>query len=263
MQNNFDISVNKNSPIICNVPHSGVFIPEGYKKDFILNSEELTYEVKHMADNFTNILYGELLNISSYIKSNLSRLVVDIERFADEDNEPMAKVGMSAFYTKTSSGVILRNISEDNSIKLKSIYEKYHNTFTELVKDSLDIFNEVIIVDCHSFSSQVRSYESDKNQNRPDICIGADDFHTPKILVDILKSNFEELGYSVEINSPFSGTIVPLEYYKKDHKVLSVMIEVNRKLYMNERTFSKLDNFNIVASKISRTIIKSLNEYIK
>jgi N-formylglutamate amidohydrolase len=55
--------------------------------------------------------------------------------------------------------------------------------------------------------------------------------------VDILERNFKEIGYSVKINTPFSGSIVPLGFYKKEKKVISVMIEVNRKLYMNEETF--------------------------
>ena len=33
-------------------------------------------------------------------------------------------------------------------------------------------------------------------------------------------------------NTPFAGTIVPMEYYKKDARVHSVMIEVNRRLYL-------------------------------
>jgi N-formylglutamate deformylase len=263
MKDNFEISENENSPIVCNVPHSGLSIPDEFLQDFKLNKSELDYEVMYMADNFTDKLYKELLGVSSYIKSNLSRVVVDIERFLDEDDEPMSKVGMSAFYTKTSNGLELRNISDINKVKLKNVYNEYHFNLRKLVEKSLNIFPKVVIVDCHSFASKVRAYESDKYENRPDICIGSDTYHTPDILVKIIKNNFESLGYKVEINSPFAGSIVPLEYYGLDKRVESVMIEVNRKLYMNEITFQKLETFNLTSKIISRAIIKSLNEYIK
>ena len=107
----FESSENKNSPIICNVPHGGVLIPYEFVSDFSLSKDELEQEVKYMADNYTDNLFSELINISSFIKSKISRVVLDIERFKEEENEPMSKVGMSALYTKTSNGKILRNIS--------------------------------------------------------------------------------------------------------------------------------------------------------
>lgn len=96
---------------------------------------------------------------------------------------------------------------------------------------------------------------------RPDICIGADEYHTPQKLTDIIKLQFESLGYSVEINSPFSGSIVPSKYYKQDKRVVSIMIEVNRKLYMNEETFLKSKQFNTISKKISRAAITAINNY--
>lgn len=259
----FEFRKNENSPIICNIPHSGNLIPQEFEKDFVLNEEELEGEVKFMEDNFTDAIFSELIYISSFIKMKLSRLVVDIERFEKEEDEPMSKVGMSAFYTKTSMGNLLRNITEENKNKLQKIYKDYHDTLTSLVDDSLAKNNTAMIVDCHSFPSIPRNYESDNELNRPDICIGADEYHTPSELVEVLKNNFEEQGFSVKINSPFSGSIVPMKFYKNDKRVMSVMIEVNRKLYMNEETFFKLKNFSEVSKAMGRCIIKSLNQFLK
>ena len=35
------------------------------------------------------------------------------------------------------------------------------------------------------------------------------------------------------IDEPYSGTIVPMEYYRKDERVQSIMLEVNRSLYLS------------------------------
>ena len=258
-----EFSENENSPIVCNVPHSGTDIPHEFIDDFVLPKEELQNEANYMADNYTDILYSQLLLVSSFVKSKISRIVVDIERFENEADEPMSKVGMSAFYTRTSKGLELRNISPEKRETLKKVYGEYHETFTRLVDSSLKKNNMAIIIDCHSFPSVPREYEPDSEGNRPDICIGSDEYHTPKELVAILKSNFEELGYSAKINSPFAGTIVPMKYYQKDKGVISVMIEVNRKLYMNEETFQKLKNFSNVGKAISRCVIVSLNQFVK
>lgn len=257
----FEVSENKNSPIICNVPHSGIVIPEEFRSDFVLNHTDLDKEVLYMADNFTNYLYGELLYVSSYIISRISRIVLDIERFQNEEDEPMSKVGMSALYTHTSNGEVLRNISAENKIALEKIYKNYHDAFTKLVSDSLVQNNKAIIVDCHSFPSVPRVYEPEQGLNRPDICIGVDEYHTPKELVEILKAQFEKLGYRVEINTPFAGSIVPLDYYKKDKRVISVMVEVNRKLYINEETFQMVSNFSQISKDISRSVITSLDKF--
>jgi N-formylglutamate amidohydrolase len=256
----FDVSKNSNSPIICNVPHSGLIIPEDFKEEYLLSGDALKNEVLFMADNYTDLLYSELLYVSSYIKSNVSRIFLDIERFKNPDEEPMSKVGMSAFYTLTSDGKPLRNIAPTTIEFLTRIYDEYHTTLTELVAESLERNNFAVVVDCHSFPSIPRSYEPDKNENRPDICIGVDEYHTPKELVDIVKRNFESAGYSVEINSPFAGSIVPMKYSRTEQKVSSIMIEINRKLYMNEETYLKNKNFSEISKIISRAVIVSLNE---
>ncbi len=259
----FEVSKNENSPIICNVPHSSTFIPKEFLDDYVLGFNELQRETKYMADNYTNIIFSELLNFSSFIKLNISRIVLDIERFKNQEDEPMSKVGMSALYTKTSDRNILREIKEENKEKLIKIYDDYHKNFTELVENSLQKNNFALIVDCHSFPSKVREYDTDKNQNRCDICIGVDDFHTPKVLQDLLENNFKDSGFSVKINSPFSGTIVPMDYYKKNNKVMSVMIEINRKIYMNEENFEANENLNNIGRKISRIVMESINEFLK
>ena len=259
----FEVSNNENSPIVCNVPHAATAIPEEFGKDFVVSHEALVQEAEYMADKYTDALYSELLYISSYIMSKISRIVVDSERFQNEKDEPMSKVGMSAFYTRTSSGTVLRDISPEMKSKLEEVYLEYHDSFTGLVDSALLKHNLTLIVDCHSFPSVPRIYEPDQKSDRPDICIGTDEYHTPAKLTDLLKKNFEDVGYRVAINTPFAGSIVPIHHYQKDKRVASVMMEVNRKLYMNEQTFQKLSNFSEVGRTVSRSIIKSLNQFLQ
>ena len=45
-----------------------------------------------------------------------------------------------------------------------------------------------------------------------------------------------------------------MDYYRKDRKVLSILIEINRKLYMNEKTGMKNGNYDSVKAKIQKVL---------
>jgi N-formylglutamate amidohydrolase len=46
------------------------------------------------------------------------------------------------------------------------------------------------------------------------------------------------------VNRPFAGALVPNAYYGQDQRVQSVMIEVRRDLYMDERTGESSPHFS-------------------
>ena len=54
---------------------------------------------------------------------------------------------------------------------------------------------------------------------------------------------YEEAGYEVSVDTPFAGSIVPMQFYRQDFRVNSVMIEIRRDLYMDERTGLKNGNY--------------------
>ncbi len=99
------------------------------------------------------------------------------------------------------------------------------------------------MVDCHSFPSEPLPYEVVQDVHRPDICIGTDDFHTPDSLSGALVEFFRNRGYIVALNRPFAGSIVPMAYYGSDKRVRSVMIELNRGLYLHETDAKKKPAF--------------------
>ena len=49
-----------------------------------------------------------------------------------------------------------------------------------------------------------------------------------------VEKELESLGYSTARDQPFSGTIVPMKHHQKDQRVQSLMIEINRWLYLGE-----------------------------
>ena len=69
---------------------------------------------------------------------------------------------------------------------------------------------------------------------RSDFCLGMDDFHTSEELVERVETILESCGYSTARDQPFSGTIVPMKHYRKDYRVHSLIIEINRRLYLGD-----------------------------
>jgi N-formylglutamate amidohydrolase len=46
------------------------------------------------------------------------------------------------------------------------------------------------------------------------------------------------VGLSTGVNAPFAGAYVPLKYYQADARVASVMLEIRRDVYMDERSLA-------------------------
>jgi N-formylglutamate amidohydrolase len=216
--------------LILHIPHSSTNIPffDGYIDD----KEKITKEIEKLTDWYTDDLFTT--ETDDKIITPFSRIFCDVERFSDDNQEEMSKFGMGMLYVKFDNGDKLRTVtSELRKSILENYYSKHHNKLLHFVKTSLKKKNECLIVDCHSFPNETLNCAVNKSTFRPDFNIGTDSFHTPKKLITISKRYFEELGYSLGIGEPYSGSIVPMGYYKKDDRVKSIMLEINRKLYLS------------------------------
>ena len=198
-------------------------------------------------DHYTDELFE--LPHSVMVKFPYSRLLVDVERYRDSTDEPMEGVGMGAIYSKTTDGRELKHVGDRAT--LMNLYDKHHEALSVAVQRSLAIDGKCLIVDGHSFPEKPLSCDLDQGKERPDICIGTDPFHTPQDLVRRLRAHFEEHGLSVEVDRPYSGTMVPLDYYGRDQRVSSVMIEVNRRLYLKPRSSDKSDGYGRIRELIT------------
>ena len=78
-------------------------------------------------------------------------------------------------------------------------------------------------------------------------------------LTQITARAIENMGFSLGIDRPYAGTLVPMVVYMKDRRVASIMIEVNRSLYMNELSGMKTNAFDQTKEKI-QYILKVISE---
>ena len=78
-------------PLIANIPHSSTGIPSSVRKSFVLDDDELEEELLKMTDWYVDDLFSCVFERDVVtVVYNYSRLVVDPERFADDEQEEMA-----------------------------------------------------------------------------------------------------------------------------------------------------------------------------
>lgn len=243
--------------LILHIPHSSIEIPiyEGYK----LDKGRLQEEILKLTDWYTDDLFDGTGDYK--VQANFSRIFCDVERFSNDNEEIMAQFGMGALYEKTDSGELMREISPNLRTNiLQNYYQKHHQQLNEIVTRQLEAYGKVLIIDCHSYSHIPFKRDLNQNNNRPDFCIGTDNYHTPDYLFEASLNFFKERGYSIEVNAPYSGSIVPIEYYQKTQNVHSIMLEVNRKLYLEEGTNDKSSTYDIT-KKIVTEYLELMRKY--
>lgn len=256
------------SNIVLNIPHASTYlplweIPAPYHepanaaywswggKGVVLKKIQEKYkkELPYMTDWYTDELF--INGIGKPLVAPISRLLCDMERFKDDREEEMSTIGMGICYTTTHD---LQNLAFFKFAHKKHIiekyYEPYHRALDSYAREALESHPHVLILDCHSFSDMPYACDIQYGYDRPDICIGTDPEYTPEDLIDITVKYFETLGYSVKLNSPFSGTMVPSGF--REDKLFSIMIELNRKLYLEREgeTVKKTEHFEFLKSQI-------------
>lgn len=244
----------KKNCLIIHIPHSSLRLPKIFKTKCLLKKDELKKENLLLTDLYTNRFF----NIFKYsiIGFKYSRLFLDVEKYKDDNKEIMSKVGMGVIYTNTINKDKLISFSEKyKNYVINKYYDKYHNKIDKIVNNKLKKFNKCFILDFHSFSDLQVNKLLGYNESC-DVCIGIDDFFSDKKINKFTYKYFKNLGYDVKFNFPYQGTYVSNEVYNnKDGRVNSIMLEINKKLYIN-------DNFKIDYKKFHK-LKKDINNYVK
>jgi len=197
----------------------------------LLTDAELAAEIAALTDHRTDVVAlaaADLALVRPHALVNrVSRFVVDVERFPDE-REEMTAVGMAAVYTHGTRGQRIRADDPDHAERLLAAhYAPWAEAVRIGVEERLRRTGRAVLLDVHSYPPEPLPYELHADGPRPAICLGTDGFHTPPWLFDAARDAFAEVG-PLQVNSPFSGTYVPLGHFRTDERVASLMLEIRR-----------------------------------
>lgn len=223
--------------IVLNIPHSST--EKGTM--FWENEERIVSKINRWTDYKTDILFSPCDSVKENVSEVIfkySRFYVDVERLI---NDPLEEIGLGRIYEKFEDvNRTLIPIDERGMMLLH--YERHIFNLTKEINDN------TLVVDCHSFPSDLADI---------DICLGYnDDWSKPSDeFIEKVKGIFEDYGYKVGINEPYSNAITPCS---GDYK--SLMIEVNKRCYLNEDTNELKGDFYKVGNLINKVYRLALNK---
>lgn len=231
-------------PLILHVPHNATQLPDDF--EWHLSRELLKRDMFRLVDHHTLELFQPLITAGGVaLHNNFCRLYFDPERFADREQESMNQLGMGVFYTHSTDGQRFRETDSDALYqqRIQDLHQPYHQKLTTLVEEILQRFGKVLIIDCHSYPKEVLPFEQYPNDPRPQIDIGTWEPpypHSRRELVTHTRQSFEKSDYSVELNAPFKGSLVPTQYIG-DPRVQSIMLEIRRDVYLCEEAYAQAE----------------------
>ena len=234
MEQKKNLSKSHYRSLLLHIPHSSTSFPMESQHSF----DDLDNEENLLIDYYTDELFvpqQKHEHISSAVFP-YCRLYSDVERLI---NDPLEKDGLGiSYFREVSTGRECSHSLRSFSTK-KEAFEHYVDFHAEVSKKLFSMGDDTLLLDCHSFSNLPTLLCSCPPDI--DICIGYNNDETcpNKVVIGNIVHYFDSLGYKVGINEPFSNSktfAVPMKYH-------SVMIEVNKRLYMNEQTLEKTEGF--------------------
>jgi N-formylglutamate amidohydrolase len=259
------------SPLVFSSPHSGRFYPP----DFLAASRLSPQALRSSEDMAVDSLFAAAPSQGApLLKANYPRAWLDVNREAGEldpklfDPPPPANASRS-LRVAAGLGVAPRVVSEGQPIyggkiplaegfaRIESVYRPYHAELERLMERAAAKFGLAVLIDCHSMPSRMPTGDS----RRPYEPVAAD-----VVIGDRYGASCDAgfahrahaflsgLGYRVARNKPYAGGFITEHYAARSCGRHTLQIEINRSLYMNEKTFELLPAFERVKSDMTRLI---------
>jgi N-formylglutamate amidohydrolase len=142
--------------------------------------------------------------------------------------------------------------------RIEWLYKPYHRTLRHLVRRTAQHFGHTILIDCHSMPSSSVSREDGA---KADIVLG-DRYGTScaTLLIDLVEAALRGRGYTVVRNKPYAGGFITEHYGEPALGRHALQIEINRALYMDERSMHKKSGFAVLAGDLMQAFAQVISD---
>ena len=258
-------SAEQRVPFVFNSPHSGRYYPERFLAMARLDRNA----IRRSEDCFVDELFGAAVPLGApLLAANFPRAYIDVNREPWELDPRMFAEPVPSFANIRSArvagglGTVPKLVGEGLDIysgrlplaealsRIEVVYKPYHDVLKQLVTRTHALFGFAVLVDCHSMPASIRIGDTGV---RPDFIVG-DRFgaSTSAALTEHAIGLLIAMGYTVAHNKPYAGGFITEHYGRPGRGLHALQIEVNRGLYMNERTFQKSSGFDTLADDLAR-----------
>lgn len=260
------------SAVVFASPHSGHDYPEDFLNRTVLDRRE----IRSSEDAFVDVLFDSAPEAGApLLAAGAPRCFVDFNRAADE-LDPALIEGVSRFgrnpRVASGLGVIPRVVANGRPIyrgklslaeaqrRISRYWMPYHDALKGLLRESHELFGQAVLIDCHSMPHEAMDAVSRSFIRRPEVVLG-DRFGaaaSPHI-VDRVEAAFAAQGFTVVRNSPFAGAYVAQAYGRPARNQHVIQVEIDRSLYMDERTVTPrpdFDRFHALMRRVIRDLVQ-------
>ncbi|MEO1679116.1 MAG: N-formylglutamate amidohydrolase [Pseudomonadota bacterium] len=254
------------APLVFDSPHSGSIYPANFEpaidRMILRRSEDA-----HVDELFAHVVDQG----ATFVHALFPRVYVDPNRAEDDVDLAMIEgawtrpVNPSFKTVDRGVGLIWRDMKAFGPIyagrlsaasveaRIERFWRPYQTALAEALDAVHDTFGRVIHVNCHSMASMGDRTTEDGEVPRPDFVISDRDGTTcaPDV-IDCVVGTVRDAGYSAAVNNPYKGFELVRRHGRPTENRHSLQIEINRALYMEERTLSKVPGFFAVEEILRR-----------
>jgi N-formylglutamate amidohydrolase len=253
-------------PVIVDVSRSGREYPEEFRSN-------LPFTVLH--DNvsmYVDQLWGDAPSLgatmlyalfpSFWIDSNRNELDIDADLIEGEWPVPLqptvSKRGLGLLKSRSRYGEPVHERKLTVAEVMERI-EKYHRPYYAELADNIarlkSAFGVVYQLSCHCMSAVGAPTHPDAGQDRADFNLGNLNGTTSSgEFMEFVTKAVTSLGYTCSINFPYSGGELNSRFGNPGNGVESIMVEINKKLFMDVKTFKKKPEFGRVQADVTRIL---------
>ncbi|TAG27338.1 MAG: N-formylglutamate amidohydrolase [Burkholderiales bacterium] len=263
-----------NSPLVLDSPHSGTYYPPDF--GFVCDLARL----RTAEDTHVEKLYGFARELGcAWIEAHFPRSYLDANRNLTEVDPDMLSgawphsVEMSDPYVlskrRLGKGLIWRATDEGEPLyqrqlsvrevekRIDHCWKPYHAAVKAAIDSAHARHGYSLHINCHSMPEVAGSHATDfPGVKHPDFVLGNRDHSTSNEAVLLfIREQLVQMGYSVSLNHPYKGVELVRRYGEPAQHRHSVQIEINRGLYMNEKTLEITDGFAPLRENLKQLVL--------
>jgi N-formylglutamate amidohydrolase len=260
-------------PLVFNVPHAGAVYPPS----FLAQSRLDALALRRSEDAYVDALFTPSAELGApLMTAQFPRAFLDLNREPYELDSRMFDGRIPSFANTRSMrvagglGTIPRIVADGQEIyagripvdealrRIEWLYKPYHRMLRQLVRRTAQTFGEAILIDGHSMpSSSVNRDEGAK----ADVVLG-DRYGTScaPVLTDLMEAALRGRGYTVIRNKPYAGGFITEHYGEPALGRHALQIEINRAIYMDERTLAKKPAFTVLADDLKQAFREVMDD---
>ncbi len=246
------------APLVMDCPHSGRDYPVGFRyacDPLLLRQAEDNHVDTLLADTGFPLLIA--LFPRTYIDVNRAADDIEDELLAEpwpgpRNPSPRAGAGAGLIRRVMQNGLPVYdrklNVKEIQD-RIDKYYIPYHQTLKKLLDETYALHGRIWHMNWHSMPDAAQP------GGMPDFVLG--DFDHTSCDPDFtyaVQNYLHGRGYSVALNHPYKGAELITRYSDPARARHSLQIEINKRLYWDEKNQVKTKNFNVLKGDIDKLI---------